>query len=308
MTKPTPASTWVQLDTDPITKISHVDINHRGLGYGDGFFSTMRVHQQQVQLLSYHLNRITQGATQLGLTVDIGHINQQLIGCAKKLNNGILKIIISRANPSHSRGYAPSTSVADVYLQQIPTDINHANLASKMVLPLQSAITTGLLAVQLGLTTPRLVGLKTLNRLEQVLAAQALQQTGWQEGLMATVQNKVVEGVSANFFYQLSSNTHTWYTPPIDHAGILGVMRQFILDSSSRYNKTSPMAKLTDGQPIQLRPLATAELSTISSLFFCNSVKGIVPVAQLMTKNQTVTLKTTPIVTLHDKLQQQFKP
>lgn len=47
---------------------------------------------------------------------------------------------------------------------------------------------------------PSLVGIKSLNRLEQVLLKKEAEMQGWDEALVTDVQGSVVEGVSSNYF------------------------------------------------------------------------------------------------------------
>ena len=99
-----------------------------------------------------------------------------------------------------------------------------------------------------------------------------------------------VEGTMSNVFYQLSdshclSSTHAspnlqngddnkcnylttgqWYTPALTQSGVNGVMRQVIIDGLAKTE-----------MPVIIRPLADDELPQLSRLFFCNAVRGIMP-------------------------------
>lgn len=93
------------------------------------------------------------------------------------------------------------------------------------------------------------------------------------EGLVQDVLGNWVEGTFCNVFYQLGEDS-TWYTPPITHAGVNGVMRQVVLDNVKQLTMQS-----------RERPLASDELANISGLFFCNAVRGILPIHTLILPN-----------------------
>ena len=61
-----------------------------------------------------------------------------------------------------------------------------------------------------------------------------------------------------------------WYTPSMTQSGVAGVMRQVIIDSLA-----------TTENPVVLRFLSDDDLSKLSQLFFCNAVRGVMPVASL---------------------------
>ncbi|MGD4317937.1 aminotransferase class IV, partial [Xanthomonas citri pv. citri] len=78
-----------------------------------------------------------------------------------------------------------------------------------------------------------------------------------------------------------------WYTPPINRSGVKGVMRQVLLAKFAESDRAH-----------KERYLASEELSNITSLFFCNAVRGILPIQALMLPNgQSTVLDLTPIHT-----------
>ena len=61
-----------------------------------------------------------------------------------------------------------------------------------------------------------------------------------------------------------------WYTPSMAQSGVAGVMRQVIIDalSSTEY-------------PVEIRSLKDADLPKVRQLFFCNALRGIMPMSSL---------------------------
>ena len=113
---------------------------------------------------------------------------------------------------------------------------------------------------------PGLVGLKTLNRLEQVLLKQEADQRGWSEALVTDVQGGVVEGVSSNCFICINN---TWITPELRYNGVFGVMRAEILQRMQ-----------DQGIACQQRYIDMEEIAHIQSLFFCNALNPMKIVTQ----------------------------
>ncbi len=74
--------------------------------------------------------------------------------------------------------------------------------------------------------SPALAGFKHLNRLENVLARSRLAGTGCDEAILCTATGEVVGGTMSNLFAVLDG---ALLTPPIESAGVRGVMREVVL-------------------------------------------------------------------------------
>jgi len=241
--------------------VESIALNDRAFLYGDGCFSTIRVVAGQACLWSHHLYRLQDCQRRLGLQVELAEIEQQVQQAAQQIGQGALKIIISRGQGQ--RGYLPPDQPAQVYMQLFP----NLQMNDLSVLPYAAPIDSGVLDLQLGLTMPQFVGLKTLNRLEQVLLRQALAQTSWPEALVADLTGHLVEGVQSNCFFYAQGG---WQTPSLARAGIAGVMRAEILQRMKQ-----------QGINCQQVDFQVAHVGQMESLLFCNALTGIVPVATL---------------------------
>lgn len=296
------------------TPITAIDIDSRVIAYGDGFFTTMAVVAGQINWLSYHLDRIDESvhALQLNLTnADLdaanldaynldacnleppnhtirAYFNSQLANFAKTLNHGMLKLIVCRRNQP-IKGYGFCNSAFDAFIKLMPTDKPLAQQANQVII--QPAATAICLTQQIACLPKPLAGLKLLNAQDKVMASHELWQHQTQnaqmiDGLVQDVMGHWVEGTFCNVFYQLN-NKDMWYTPPINRSGVKGVMRQVLL------------AKFADSDRAhEERYLASEELANITSLFFCNAVRGILPIQALMLPNgQSTALDLAPIYT-----------
>ena len=306
---------WYSLSDAQYAKpITCIDIDSRVIAYGDGFFTTMAVVAGQINWLNYHLDRIKESvhALQLNLTnADLdaasldasnldacnlespnhtirAYFNSQLANFAKTLNHGMLKLIVCRKNQP-IKGYGFCNSEFDAFIKLMRTDKPLSQQANQVII--QSAATAICLTQQIACLPKPLVGLKLLNAQDKVMASHELWQHQTQnaqmiDGLVQDVMGHWVEGTFCNVFYQLNYE-NVWYTPPINRSGVKGVMRQVLL------------AKFADSdRGHEERYLTSEELVNITSLFFCNAVRGILPIQALMLPNgQSTALDLAPIYT-----------
>lgn len=247
-----------------------IDPLDRAFLYGDGLFTSVRVYDEKPCLWSHHVQRLQQGAERLSLHIDLTKIELDVLAKSALLGHGVLKIIVSRG--VGARGYLPPNQPAVVYIQLFPQEKNTDDLVKQ---PIESGLLTG----QLGQVMPQLAGLKTLNRLEQVILRQELATHGWVEGLVYDVNGLLVEGVYSNCFFQVDGQ---WWTPPITNAGILGVMRAELIERMHAQDIS-----------LHLQSLHRDEIDRIEAMFFCNALTQIVPVRQLNGRNLDVSAVTT---------------
>lgn len=283
-----------------------MSLDNRGLAYGDGFFTTMGVIDGQILWLDYHQQRLNSHATALQLQLDSNSLLTMLKMHAKQLQQGMLKLIVTRASQEvRGYGYMPSESgsACEVWLKSSPMSITTAQslpLLDRQFIPLQPAASAICLSSQIACLPPPLAGLKSLNRLDNVLAsgelyaikAKVLEENikpSIGEGLLRDMSGQWVEGTMSNVLYQLSqtpvakssnrphaqSNSNylsadQWYTPSMAQSGVAGVMRQVIIDELS-----------TTKNPVIIRSLRDDDLPHLSRLFFCNALRGIMPMTSL---------------------------
>ena len=82
-----------------------LSINNRGLAYGDGIFTTAKVINGKVQLLSAHIERLVDSCNKLSIALpDMDKIAAELIGVAKQFPLSVAKVIITAGNGG--RGYS----------------------------------------------------------------------------------------------------------------------------------------------------------------------------------------------------------
>lgn len=240
---------------------TQVEISDRGLAYGDGFFTTAKIIESQVEHWDLHLERLVECASRLGFPkFDSEKLNstvtEMIAGCLL----GTLKIIITRG--SGGRGYEPPFEPEiKVYIQVLPFPSHYPSWIDK-------GLCLGLSAIRLA-HQPLLAGLKTLNRLEQVLIKQALTELAYDDVLVMDYADNIIETSTGNILLHKDGN---WLTPDLTNCGIQGVK----LKATKR--------KLA----VQVVDLTLEDILSGDALFVCNSLMGLVPVASFLEKSWNV--------------------
>ena len=225
----------------------------RGLQYGDGLFETIAFIGDRAPLWERHMARLQHGCETLGITLPD---NVLLLEEARTLlgeGRRILKIIVTRGQ--QGRGYFPGEGE--------PTRVLYTRPWST-VLDQGKGIRAHLCRTRLA-RGGVLAGLKTLNRLEQVMAAREAAAAGCNEGLLCDADGFLVEGIMSNLFW---CRQGTLFTPDLQQCGVAGVMREFVLDVASRA-----------GLPVKI-VTEKAEVLEQADAVFLTSATGLVPVSE----------------------------
>lgn len=297
---------WFALHPQTTKPSTATVLDSRAFAYGDGFFTTMAVSDGLILWSDYHQQRLNSHAQALQLNIDSQILLNRLQAHAHQLQQGIMKLIISRAAQA-VRGYGFTAddkgSACDSWLQvtamAIDNDAEQLQLPDGCITLMQPTSKAVCLTSQLACLPPPLAGLKTLNRLDTVLASGELQRLKMTkltqssqdigEGLLRDMSGCWIEGTMSNVFYQLAdtnveckngNSKHTsasdylpngqWHTPSMSQSGVAGIMRQVLIDALAGTDK-----------PIIIRPLVDKDLPQLSRLFFCNAVRGIMPMSAL---------------------------
>ena len=235
---------------------TRIDWRDRGLQYGDGLFETMRVRGGRVRLLDRHLERLLAGCARLGIAPPPpGRLRRELAAAAAGQDDAVLKLIVTRGRGE--RGYRPTgRERATRILSRWPAP---PSTGREPAPPVTVRVCRTRLA-----PNPALAGLKTLNRLESVLARSEWRDPRIAEGLMLDVEGHVVCGTMSNLFLRHGT---ALATPLLDRCGVAGVMRAFVL------GEARALGLRPSERRIGLQDLASAE-----EAFITNALAGPVPI------------------------------
>jgi 4-amino-4-deoxychorismate lyase len=242
---------------------NHITVADRSLHYGDGCFTTLGFTQGKLHAWPLHLARLQNNCQRLG--IDFGQwqalendIKQMLIQVTAEQSKGVLKIIITRGQGG--RGYSPSGAQNPTYIistHDFPTHYTQWQ---------NHGIDLTISAIKLG-KQPLLAGIKHLNRLEQVLVKQELEKTSFDDAIVCSSDNEIIESSAGNIFWLQDEQ---WFTPYLNECGVEGVMRNQICDV---LRKNAQQVK-------QIEQKLSADFCA-QEMFICNSLMEIVPVRSL---------------------------
>ncbi|MEW6991774.1 aminodeoxychorismate lyase [Colwelliaceae bacterium 6441] len=235
-------------------KQNSISMSDRSIAYGEGIFTTAKIVNGKIEFLSAHMSRLIEGCQYLDIPfthheVLLNEINQ----VALNYPLAVLKIVVTAG--SGGRGYSKNGVTNPQTLVSIHEYPAHYQQWSKQ------GITIAEGKIQLGLN-PIMLGLKHLNRLEQVMIRRELDASPVDDFIVTDLNDYIVESSCANLFW---FDHQQLFTPIINEAGIKGIYREKLLSFD---NTIIPVKhKLSD-------------LANVTAMFVCNSVMGIVPVKQ----------------------------
>lgn len=228
----------------------------RAIQFGDGCFTTARVIDGKVSLLSAHIQRLQEACRRLMIVCDFWtQLEHEMATLAADQQNGVLKVVISRG--SGGRGYSTLNSGPATRMLSVTAYPMHYERLRK------EGMLLALSPVRLG-RNPYLAGIKHLNRLEQVLIRSHLEQTNADEALVLDSEGWVTECCAANLFWRKGNIV---CTPRLDQAGVNGIMRQFCIRllAQSSFQIAEVQASLED-------------VMQADEVMVCNALMPVMPV------------------------------
>lgn len=238
-----------------INIITHVSPKDRGFQYGDGFFTTAAIQNGKVAHWDLHLERLKTCQSRLSFPdIDWPSLTAHCFELSAKHSTGVLKVVITRGEGG--RGYAPpEQAIVNVVTSISPFPTHYALWQQQGVRLHTSGVLLG--------HQPLLAGLKTLNRLEQVLIKQDAQNyPDYEDVLVCDLDNYVIESSAGNV---LAYKGGQWFSPDLSKCGIQGVYLQSLMQHNN----------------IAVEHLSLNSLFDMDAVFICNSLMHCVPVTAI---------------------------
>ena len=232
--------------------VDEIAIDSRGLQYGDGLFETVAVRNGHARLWDYHVERLLRGCERLGLDIpDMEQCRAQIESQAQ--DYGTAKIVVA-AKPGQ-RGYGRTSRDIDVLVrvfesQPLPPGCYRDGVQAIVC---NTKLATGSVTA----------GIKTLNRIEQVLARNEVIAAKAFEGIVRDADGNVICGTMSNVFVVRDSRV---FTPQLHRCGVAGVMRRHVISSMRDAGFSVNETKL-------------ASLDSVDEVFLSNSQFGVVPLS-----------------------------
>lgn len=261
---------WVLKNGHVLGELDGLD---RATQFGDGVFETMALLNGQIRHLERHIMRLQTSMMRLDIPIQ-PHFESEFrqfiedIVAAASASDGVIKAMISRGTSARGYGYSEELDV-NVWL----------TLSEYHAWPealYEHGVTVGLSSVRCSINS-NLAGLKTLNRLENVLARQEVD-APYFEKLMLNDFGHVVEGTMTNLFFEEEG---ALVTPRLTFSGIDGIARNWVIDHAEK-----------NAWPVTEIDIEASSLERYSAGFVCNSLMGIVPIRHLEDKEYTIGART----------------
>lgn len=240
------------------TPAAEDDVWFRGLHYGDGFFTTVRLKDGRLLNWTAHRHRLQRSAVCMGFPeASVEAVEGDLRNLFPQLaqQDGVMKILLFRG-AMQARGYRPSDNDPVerlVLLAEYPSQAE------------QAPLTLGLSPVQWPMPDVY-PGIKHLNRLVQVEASRRLP-AGVHEALLCNSRHEAISGIASALVAKLG---RTLYFPDLREAGIESTTVQALRQCAQR-----------DGYMLQTTPLPRVQLARMEGLALLNAVRGLQPVAAI---------------------------
>lgn len=239
------------VDGASLAAISPLD---RGFLYGEGVFETILCGEGRPTLWREHLARLTEGCRRLGLALpEEATLLGEIARVSADLPRAVVRITLS-GGIAASRGYGVRSERPTRVVCAWPADPPELRRY-------RHGVRVRLCRLRLS-DRPELAGIKHLNRLEQVLARREWRDPRIAEGLLFDRRSELVGATAANVFLV---ERGTLLTPAIDHCGVAGTVRAFLLTHL----------------PVVIARISKRRLLAAEEVFLTNAVHGIVPVAAI---------------------------
>ncbi|HQQ62343.1 MAG TPA: aminodeoxychorismate lyase [Pseudomonadales bacterium] len=229
------------------------------MAYGDGVFETMRVHDGNIPLWSFHLKRLRHALATLHIDADVASIEKDSLSLAAQHKSGVLKLTVARSGGG--RGYDARTA------RDVATSLRYFPAPVYSKSRQQDGVRLYICQQRLS-WNPVLAGIKHLNRLDNVLAASEWNRDWADEGLLLDNSGAVIEGTMSNLFVVRHGSLAT---PSLSHCGVAGVMRALIMQELAKKS----------GFALREMRLTLADVLSADECFVCNSIFGIWPVRSI---------------------------
>ena len=229
----------------------------RGFAYGDGVFRTMKMVDGLPESWPQHYQKLVADCAAINIVCPSAELLmsdlQQLFSSVNMSENqlAVAKIIITRGEGN--RGYTPPAITAPMRV------VTKSDMPTYSEQRYSEGVNLTVCETRLA-PQPKLAGIKSLNRLENVLARMEWQEPTIADGILLDNEGNVIECTAANIFARFGT---TLITPSLTQCGIAGITRQRIIELAPTLSlKTSIKA-------IDLPTLLAAD-----EVIICNSLYG----------------------------------
>jgi len=208
--------------------------------YGKGIFTTVAIHDSMPFLWEKHWRRLTANSQKIGI---------DLAGFSEATIEKSLLETIEKNNLAHGRARLTffDESPSSVWLTNSKRTTNLLiQTADFRAVPENFRITVS--PYRINSTSP-LVGVKSCNYLENILALEDSQAKGFDEAVRLNEKDEIASACMANIFWKKDG---TIYTPSLDTGCLNGTTREFVFESFAVQECKANLAELNETDEIFL--------------------------------------------------------
>jgi branched-chain amino acid aminotransferase len=259
-----PEQAFVTLDGVPAGASATVSVFDRGFLYGDSVFETLRTYGGEPFALREHLERLEDGARQVGIAMPLdqrafaGEIRAAVHSSG--FAESYVRVMLTRGR-ALSLGLAPTLAgpplrVVIVLPLELPSSSHYDDgIAAVTYRTLRIGEGTAASSAKLG------------NYLTAVLATEHARSRGAHEALLVDAHDRVLEGATSNLF---GVTGRLLVTSPVELGVLPGITRARVLELAPAV-----------GLDVELRAFRTTELSTFDELFVSSSIRELLSIVHV---------------------------
>jgi branched-chain amino acid aminotransferase len=212
-----------------------IPVTDEGLLRGDGVFEVVRLYAGRPYGLEQHLDRMVRSAANLLLPLERADVERDALGllAAAQPGDGLLRVLVTRG------GHRVALLEP---LPALPDSVSLTRVAYNATLVLD--------------------GVKSLSYAANMLAGRLARERGFDEALLVTPDDHVLECPTASFFWARGGDL---LTPPLEDHVLESITRRLILAVSGAREQ----------------PTSLAELAGAEEAFIASSVREVLPVHRI---------------------------
>ncbi len=232
-----------------VQSLESIPAVNRGLLYGDGCFTTLRISERQLQFWPDHEDRLQRTANFLGLELPLStdRLRTILLEAVDASLDYRCRVTVFRSGGGK---YIPETNKASVIAEYLP--LSDRGVIWRQPKPVMVSEVKLYYAPQ--------NQYKLLDKSTQVRAGLTAQANGFSDAIMLNERGKVVELLSSNIFLQLKGQ---WMTPPLEDGCLDGVVRKQLMLLMN----------------VQERSLELEDVRKADEVFATNSIEWVRPIS-----------------------------
>jgi aminodeoxychorismate lyase len=246
--------------------------SNRGLRYGDGLFETIKVKNEQINMIEEHFARLWKGLTLLQFDVP-------KLFTPQKLHNEILALV-QKNNHQHYARVRLMVFRGDGGLYDAQNHLPNYTIQSWALPPQKGLLNeNGLVAgfyKEVKKSCNAFSNIKHNNFLPYTMAALYAKQNKWNDALVLNEYNTICDSTIANVFICKDEQI---FTPPLSQGCIEGVTRNYLIKTLQK-----------NGFAIEEKILTINDILQADEVFLTNAINNIQWIKQIMDKEYNNTM------------------